>query len=327
MLASPFAVEVEVAPSRRDEIARLGGTARLLRFDRFGPGPVRPLLIVPSLINRWYVIDLRRGASLVEALGAAGIGVYAIDWGVPEDEDRYLEWDEVVARVGRAMRAVLADSGSDSAGLLGYCMGGTLSTIHAALEPDAIACLVNLAGPIDFSAAGMLGHLVDRRWFDADAIADAGNVSAEQMQSGFTALRPTLALAKWTRSLETAHDPRAREAAAALETWASDNIAFPAAAYRRYIGELYQQNQLIAGTHRIAGRRVDLARITCPILSVVAERDTICPPEAATALGPASGATDIEVLSVRGGHVGAVVGSAAQRIMYPGLAGWLRERL
>ena len=327
MFASPLAVEVEVAPSRRDEIARLGGTARLLRFDRSAPGPARPLLIVPSLINRWYVIDLRRGASLVEALGAAGIGVYAIDWGVPEDEDRYLEWDEVVARVARAVRAVLADSRSDSAGLLGYCMGGTLSAIAAALNPDPLTCLVNLAGPIDFSGAGMLGHLVDRRWFDPDAIADAGNVSAEQMQSGFTALRPTLSVAKWVRSLETAHDPDARVAAAALERWAGDNIAFPAAAYRRYIGELYQQNQLVAGTHRIAGRRVDLGRITCPVLTIVADRDTICPPAAATALGPASGARDIEVLSVPGGHVGAVVGGAARKIMYPGLARWLRERL
>lgn len=319
--------EVEVAPSRRDEIARLGGTARLLRFERTGPGPARPLLIIPSLINRWYVIDLRRGASLVEALGAAGIGVYAIDWGIPEDEDRYLEWDEIAARVGRAMRAVLADSGSDSAGLLGYCMGGTLAAIHAALEPGPVACLVNLAGPIDFAAGGMLAHLVDRRWFDADAIADAGNVSAEQMQSGFTALRPTLSLAKWARALETAHDPEARQAAAALERWAGDNIAFPAAAYRRYIGELYQQNQLVRGLHRVAGRRVDLARITCPILVIAAERDAICPPAAAEALGTAAGSDDVEVLSVRGGHVGAVVGSAAQKLMYPGLARWLRKRL
>lgn len=327
MLASLLAPEVEVAPSRRDEIARLGGTARLLRFDCDEPRCRRPLLIVPSLINRWYVVDLRRGASLVEALAAAGIAVYVLDWGIPEDEDRYLDWDEVVARIHRAVRRVRADSGADKLGVLGYCMGGTVSAIAAALDPDPLACLVNLAGPIDFSEAGMLGHLVDRRWFDAGAIADAGNIRPEQMQSGFVALRPTLELGKLIRTLETAHDPAKRTAGAALEKWASDNIPFPADAYRRYIGELYQQNQLIDGTHRIAGRRVDLGRIRCPVLSVVADRDTICPPKAAIALGPASGSTDVDVLRVRGGHVGAVVGSAAQTIMYPQLAAWLVERL
>jgi polyhydroxyalkanoate synthase len=326
MLASLLEPEVEVAPSRRDEIARLGGTARLLRFGR-PPAGRRPLLIVPSLINRWYVVDLRRGASLVGALGAAGVGVYALDWGVPEDEDRYLEWDEVVARIGRAVRRVLADCGAAELGLLGYCMGGTVSAIAAALRPEPIAAFVNLAGPIDFSKAGMLGHLVDRRWFDAGAIADAGNVSPEQMQSGFGALRPTLELAKIVRTLETAGDPEARMAGATLERWASDNIPFPAAAYRRYIGDLYQDNQLVAGTHRIAGEVVDLGRIRCPVLSVVATRDTICPADAATAIGPASGSTDVEVLEIRGGHVGAVVGSAAQKVMYPALAAWLTGRL
>lgn len=326
MLASLLAPDVEVAPSRRDEIARLGGTARLLRFEPGDPKRA-PLLIVPSLINRWYVVDLRRGASLVEALAAAGISVYALDWGVPEDEDRYLDWDEVIARIGRAVRRVLADSGAAKLGLLGYCMGGTVSAIAAALRPHPLACLVNLAGPIDFSESGMLGLLVDRRWFDAGAVAGAGNVSAEQMQSGFAALRPTLELAKLVRTLETSHDPAARRAGAALEIWASDNIPFPAAAYRRYIGDLYQENQLIAGTHRIAGQSVDLKQIRCPVLSVVADRDTICPPAAATALGPATGSTDVDVLEVRGGHVGAVVGSAAQKVMYPRLAAWLSERL
>jgi hypothetical protein len=63
-------------------------------------------------------------------------------------------------------------------------------------SPDEVAALVDLAGPIDFSKAGMLGRMVEPQWFDADAIADAGNVSSAQMQTGFAALRPTLDAAK-----------------------------------------------------------------------------------------------------------------------------------
>ena len=61
---------------------------RLLRFAPERPKYARPVLLVPSLINRWYVLDLRPGASLVEALVGAGFDVWCLDWGVPQDEDR-----------------------------------------------------------------------------------------------------------------------------------------------------------------------------------------------------------------------------------------------
>jgi polyhydroxyalkanoate synthase len=218
-------------------------------------------------------------------------------------------------------------TGAPKVGLLGYCMGATLSAIEAALHPDRVAAFVNLAGPIDFAAAGRLREMVDPRWFDVDAIADAGNVAALQMQAGFVALRPTLEFAKWVRAADTAHDPDARTAAGALEAWAGDNIPFPGEAYRTYIRELYQENRLVAGSHRVRGRRVVLRSIRCPILVIVADRDQICPPDAATALLSHAGSEDVRALSVPGGHVGAVVGSRASKDLYPALAAWLRERL
>jgi polyhydroxyalkanoate synthase len=308
----------------RDTIPLEGGAA-LYHFRGTASG--LPILLVPSLINRWYVMDLRPGASLVEALVGAGIDVWLLDWGTPEAEDRYLDWDAVLARLGRASRRVLRETGATQHALLGYCMGGTLTAIYTAQHAEAIKALVTLAAPIDFAQGGMLRTMVDPRWFDADAVADAGNVAPSQMQAGFTALRPTLELAKQVAMPEVALDPRARESFLALETWASDNIAFPAAAYRRYIGDLYQRNELVAGTHRVAHREVKLAAITCPVLAITATRDQICPPPAATALLDLVGSTDTSQLEVQGGHVGAVVGSRAAREMYPALASWLRQRL
>jgi polyhydroxyalkanoate synthase len=282
---------------------------------------------VPSLINRWYVLDLRPGASLVEALVGAGYDVWCLDWGVPEAEDRYLDWEAVLARLARAARRVRRETGEKQLALLGYCMGGTLTAIHAAQHADQIAALVTLAAPIDFQRGGQLRCMVEPRWFDADAIADAGNVSAMQMQSGFVALRPTLDLGKLVSLPDLATDARARESFLALDAWASDNIPFPADAYRRYIHDLYQDNQLVAGTHRVHGRPVDLSAIRCPVLAITASRDTICPPAAATALLDHVGATDKATLEVPGGHVGVVVGSRAAREMYPALVRWLAPRL
>ena len=218
---------------------RREGGARLLHF-RSEATVAKPILLVPSLINRWYVLDLRPGASLVEALVCGGFDVWLLDWGVPEPEDRYLDWDSVLRRRGRAVRRVLAKLMS----------------------------------------------------------------------------QPDLTL-----------DPKARDAYLALDAWASDNIPFPAEAYRRYISEMYQGNELIAGTHRANGQPAQLGKIKCPTMVITASRDAICPPLAATALLRHIGSTDTSVLEVPGGHVGAVVGSRAGTEMYPGLARWLAPRL
>lgn len=316
------------APTPKDTIFR-EGTAQLYRF-RPASGKATeglPLLLVPSLINRWYVLDLREKASFAGAMVKAGIDTYCLDWGVPEDEDRYLTWENVLARLGRAVRMVQRTTGAPKVGILGYCMGGTLSAIWTSLNQERVAALINLAGPIDFSQAGLLGHMVQPQWFDVSAIAAAGNVTPMQMQSGFVAMRPTLQAAKWVGLAAKAGDKEAMSAFEAMEEWSNDNVPFPAAAYETYIRELYQENKLVAGTHHVGGRRADLANITCPVLTIIAERDTICPPPAATALNERCGSKDTKVISVPGGHVGAVIGSKASSVMYPQTAAWLREKL
>ncbi len=316
-------------PKPRQTIA-VDGCARLYRMGRARPSEARskapPVLLVPSLINRWYVLDLREGHSVAAALLDAGLDVWCLDWGAPEEEDRYLSWDEVLTRLARACRRVRRATGHRRTSVVGYCMGATLSGIHAALEPETIAGFVNLLGPFDFQQGGALSRMTDPRWFDAEAVAEVGNVDAQQMQSAFALLRPTAALAKWVSFAEKASDPAFREGFFALEKWASDNVSFPAAAYRTYIAELYQKNSLIRGQHTARGRSVDLKAISCPVLTVIAEKDAICPPQAAEALTGAVGSRDATVLRIPGGHVGAVIGPKASKVLYPHLATWLSEK-
>ncbi len=318
----------KLMPTPRDTVL-VDGTAQLYRFRRpEGVLPLKapPVLLVPSMINRWYVLDLRPGSSVAESLAAAGLDVFCLDWGAPQDEDRYFTWKDAVDRLSRMLKRVLRETGQLKATVLGYCMGATLSSVHASLEPQLYAGFVNLLGPIDFSHAGMLGRMVDARWFDAGAVAEAGNVAPHQMQSGFQLLRPTQNLAKAITLVDKGLDPAFREASDALEAWASDNVAFPAAAYRTYIGEIYQENRLVKGEHAVAGKRVSLEAITCPVMTVVAERDSICPPSAAAALNQAVGTAQTSVVSVPGGHVGAVVGSRAAQNLYPALIRFMKER-
>lgn len=308
------------------------GNSRLLHFRSNGAEGGPPVLLIPSLINRWYVLDLGPGASVAGALVAAGCDVYCLDWGEPGDEDRHLDWEAVNARLTRMMRVVRRRCGGRRVGLLGYCMGGTLTAIHAALHPENVAALVSLAGPIDFSEAGVLAHLVDPQWFDPQALASAGNLSPKQMQDGFVALAPSKQLAKWIVLADRvirATDAEARKAGVAsfarLDGWASDNIPFPAAAYVTWIRDLYQRNDLLAGRHHVAGRQVRLEAIEAPLLVITAAQDAICPPVSATALIRSASSEHKRHLQVPGGHVGAVVGRRAASELYPAIAAFFAE--
>jgi polyhydroxyalkanoate synthase len=272
------------------------------------------------------VFDLRKDASLASALSSgAPWETYCFDWGVPEDEDRYVTWDDVVARLDRVVRRVLRMTGMPKLALIGYSLGGTLSGIYAALHPERVAALVNIAGPFDFSEAGHLATMVDKRWFDPVAMTAAGNLPGTHMQSGIFALSPTEWISKWVRLADAFDDPGALDAFAALETWGADIVPFPGAAYVTYIQDLYQANRLVRGDHYVAGERVDLRRITCPVMSVVAEQDVICPAKAASALVEHTSSGVKDVLSVQGGHVGAVVGRRAATDLYPRMRAWLEE--
>lgn len=315
-----------IASTPKDAVLRDGG-ATLYRFRGSRSVKAAPVLLVPSMINRWYVLDLRSKASVAEALAGAGLDVFLLDWGVPRPEDRDFSWADAVARLERMVKRVLRETKASQLTLLGYCMGATLASVHASLHPQHYAGFVNLLGPVDFVYAGLLGRLTDEHWFDAGLVADAGNVTAEQMQAGFTLLRPTAQIAKWVNFVDKLFDPAFRESFEALETWASDNIPFPAEAYRTYMTDLYQKNLLVQGKHYVAGRRVDLSSITCPVLTVTAERDAICPPKAALALNESVGSkAKASVVSVPGGHVGAVVGSKAADKLYPQLIAFMKER-
>ncbi len=318
--------EARIAPTPKDVVLR-EGRGSVYRFrGAASAGSHVPVLLVPSMISRWYVLDLREGASLAAALSAgAPWDTFCFDWGTPEDEDRYVTWDDLVDRLDRVVRRVLRMTGAPKIALVGNSMGATLSGIFAAQSPERVAAFVNLTGPFDFTRAGRLGAMTDPRWFDADAMTAAGNLPALQMYGGFLALSPTRPLAQWIRLLDEIDHAPAREEYAALHALEVDKVPFPGTAYATYIKELYQENRLVRGEHVVRGTRVDLGRISCPVLSIVAERDVVCPANAVTALNDHVSSDVRDVLFVPGGHVGSIVGRKAAKVLYPQMRSWLER--
>jgi len=294
---------------------------RLLRYRPLPGGPKfkTPVLLVPSLINRHYVMDLLPGKSMAEDLVKAGHDVYCIDWGTPGDEDRFVSFDDVCDKyLGRAIRHVAKASPRQKAHVLGYCLGGTLATIHAAARPEHVASLLLLAAPVSFNDGGPLAMWTQSPQFKVQDIVNGfGNVPWQLMQGAFHMLRPTLTLAKAVGVIDRAANDEFLDGFLAIETWGNDNVSFPGECYKQYIEELYRNDALMKGTFALSGIPVHLENIKCPVSCVVFEHDNIVPWESASVLIDRVSSKDKNLLKLSGGHVGAVVSKAAQKKLWP----------
>ncbi len=287
-----------------------------------------PVLLVPSLINRHYVLDLQPGRSFVEYMVNRGHDVYMIDWGSPGPGDRHLGFDDICDRyIGRAVRKVARRGDTGDVHLLGYCLGGTLTAIYTAVRPDYVATLTTLAAPVSFEDDGLLSMWTRLASFDVDALVDAfGNVPWPLMQASFHLLKPTLNLAKLVTVIDRAWDDEFLDGFFATERWGSDNVSFPGECYRRYIKELYRGNALVNNRFSMSGEPVRLRNIHCPTLAVTFEHDHIVPLASATPLIDMIGSEDKQLLSLRGGHVGAVVSRKASQGLFPTISQWWLDR-
>ena len=292
---------------------------RLLRFAPRRARFATPVVLVPSLINRWYVLDLGPGRSLIEWLVAQGLDVFCIDWGTPGAEDRYLTWDDIAGRyVGRAVRVASRYGRRGAAHVLGYCLGGALVASYAAAFPDHVASLLALAAPIDFEHAGIMATWTRTPTFDVGALVEAfGNAPWPLLHASFHLLKPTLTAQKTVALLDRAWDDEFLETFLATERWGTDNVSFPGACYARYIEELYRQNRLVRGGFTVAGRPAELPAIRCPVLALAFEHDHIVPLASAAPLVDLVSSTDKQLVVQSGGHVGAVVSRKAADKLWP----------
>jgi polyhydroxyalkanoate synthase len=287
-----------------------------------------PVLVVPAMINRHYVLDLKPGRSLVEYLLRLGIDVYMLDWGVPGSEDRILTWDHyITVYLHNVVQHVAKASKAKQVSLLGYCMGGTMTVIYTSFYPDAVRNLITLTAPVNFRDEGLLSIWTRKEYFNVDRVVDVlGNVPPHLMQSVFMMLKPMNQFSKLVTLADKLHDDEFVDLYFAMETWVNDNIPFPGEAFRKYIRDCYQENLLCQNKLEIGGQRVDLKRITAALLIIAAEKDHICPPDSATILQDLVSSEDKESVVLPGGHVGIVAGGMAVKKLWPTLGDWLVAR-
>jgi polyhydroxyalkanoate synthase len=289
-----------------------------------------PVLLVFALINRPDIFDLRPGHSFVEFLLDEGYDVFLVDWGVPGEEDADIGLDDYVCdALPWAMRETLRASGQDELSLMGWCIGGALVAMHAAIDRESRARnLVLLTTPVDTSGS-LYAKWVGRPDFDPDLVADTlGAIPGGGVDLMNKMMKPVTNFWTTYRTLWRAvlEGTARREAYQTMAKWVADNPPFAGRAYREWITTMYQRNQLVTGTLRLRGRRVDLRNIEQNLLVVTAGADHIAPRQGTLPLLDLVASADVEHLDRPGGHIGLMAGSRARTDIWPEIAAWLGDR-
>jgi polyhydroxyalkanoate synthase subunit PhaC len=310
-----------VAPTPNAVVAQRG-RARLLCYHSDKPNAV-PLLIIPSLIGRYYLFDLLSKKSFVSFFARHGFNVYLVDWGDPGLEDReLLLGDHISIYVAYLAKEVLRISRQERLSLVGYSLGGVMAASYAALHPEKVRSLALLSTPIDFSLSGVGCYVrAGARPIEA-MLSTFGEMPSWALQGGFHWLTPA---SFWSDAARLMHseDHASKEEAAALQRWLQEGVSIPAGTFREIVQTLYFHNSLLQGKLHVAGEIVSLKNIQSPTLLITADKDYICPPMSSLALrGKTSGT--VESIAIEGAHTAAAVHAADS--LWPRLATWIHSQ-
>lgn len=288
-----------------------------------------PIMITYALINRPYILDLSPGNSLVEYLLQNGFDVYMIDWGIPGPEDKNLKFDDyILDYMPKALKKVLQKANSSQVNLLGYCMGGTMTAMFAALqEKEVINKMVLLASPIEFSQAGLYTAWLDKKNCNVDLMVDTmGNIPADMIDFGNKMLKPiTNFISSRTNLWDRSWDERFLQNWRSMDKWLNDGTPFPGEAFRQWIKDFYQDNKLIKKQLYLRDTLVDLSSITCPVLNITGERDHIVPINQSNNLEQYINSAQYKYYQINAGHVSLAVGKTASRKVWPQISDWFGE--
>ncbi|MEH7548949.1 polyhydroxyalkanoate synthase [Neobacillus bataviensis] len=320
----------EVGPTPKEVIWTKNKT-KLYRYVSEQPKKHKiPLLLIYALINKPYVLDLTKGGSLIEYLVNNGFDVYLLDWGTPGYEDRNMKLDDfIIDYIPRAVKKVLKTSKVDELSILGYCMGGTMTSIFAALYPELpIRNLIFMTSPFDFEDSGSYGAMLNEKYFNIDKVVDTlGVIPPEMIDYGNKLSKPMANFyGPFVSLVDRVDNEKFVKSFKLLQKWLNDGIPFPGESYRQWIRDFYQKNKLIKGELVVRGRKVDLKNITANVLNLAGQNDLIAQPHMVEALMDAISSKDKQFKNLPVGHTSITFGSQASKITYPTIGDWLAER-
>ena len=270
-----------------------------------------PLLVVPPVINRYYVLDLAPGRSMFEHYLDQGIPVFTMSWRNPSACHRDWGSDEYGAAILEAIDAVRTIAGTDATNVYATCSGGQLTAMALAHltaigRASHVASLTLGVTVLDQRNAGFAPAALDERTAAAavKASADAGYLDGAALAEVFAWLRPTdLVWRYWVNNYVQGRSPAPFD----ILFWNADTTRLTAALHRDlvYIG---LDNQLATpGAATMLGTPVDLSTVTVPAYAVGGIADHICPWQSTYRSAQLLGGVDNRYVLASSGHIASLV--------------------
>lgn len=310
---------------------------RLFKYEPNGKPneAIAPVVICYGLFGRQSMIDLQEDRSLVRNLLAAGIRVYVVDWGNPTRADQYLNFDDYVdLYLGSCVEHAVSENKNQPVNMFGICEGGTFAVMLAATRPELFAGLALAITPVDFHGEQdkfWLGEGFLNTWIgnldehDIDLLIETyGMLPGAMTGAIFSSLTPINSMTKYNIGLANLDgDKDAILNFLRMEKWIADRPDHPGELARQWLNGLYRENQLVRGEFKLLGEKVDLSKISCPVLNIYAHQDHIIPVSCSKALGKFIPKDRYQEIGFPGGHVGVFVSRKAQGVVSGGLIEWL----
>jgi polyhydroxyalkanoate synthase subunit PhaC len=241
-----------------------------------------PLLIVPSVVKKYYILDLAPETSLVRYLVSQGFTVFMMSWRNITPALQGLTWDDYVEKgVLEAIDATRKITAQDQINAAGYCTGGAL--LSSALAGRAVkgerpvASMTLLMSMLEFSDPGEIGVYLDPAIVaQREAMyANGGVVSGKELTMAFSSLRANDLI--WSFVVDNYLKGKT-PAAFDLFYWNTDDSNLPGPMFSYYLRNCYVENKLVkADALTVSGAPVDLRRIALPTYVFAASEDHLVP--------------------------------------------------
>ncbi len=291
----------------------------LIQLIQYAPSTpqvhLRPLLIVPPCINKYYVLDLRPENSFVRYAVAQGFTVFLISWRNIQEAQAQLTWDDYLANgVVKAIDVTRLATQVEKINILGFCVGGTLVASALAvlrrMRHDVIESVTLLTTFLDFSEAGDITAYIDQAFIQEREreVGQGGIVPGSELAFAFSSLRANDLVWNYVVNnyLKGLQPPPFD-----LLYWNSDSTNLPGPWYAYYLRNTYYENNLIKPDKlTMCGQPVDLSYIDMPAFVLAAREDHIVPWQTAFSSATYLGG-EVEFVLGASGHIAGVVNPAS----------------
>lgn len=278
-----------------------------------------PLLASPPWINKYYVMDLAPGRSLIEWAVQHDRTVFMISYRNPDASMASVTMDDYLEHgIRQAMDVVQQITGSDTVDVLSLCLGGAMASMnaaHLAAQDDArLGSLTLLNTILDYSEPGDLEAFVDPASLERIGVrmAETGFLGQDDMALAFDLLRSRDLIFRYVAErwlLGRTAKPFD------ILAWNSDATRMPAAMHSSYLGQLYGENRLARDEMELAGEQLRLGDVTCPVYVVGAVNDHIVPWTSSYRATQLFGG-DVRYVLSSGGHIAGVVNPPSPKAWY-----------